>query len=237
MVGLDPIIADLVKGVVQGVHHGIFLTFDRLLLQGGIDLVHSQGSGSCVQPLPSLDVHFQIGGAELKAFKIFNGPHFLGGCHDTGAAVGGTQQLKASRIANGGLDLIAEIAVPDIHKVFIAVEHVRHGFDVGQRSKGGQGTDGLHCDIGYAHRHTLQDLRGGAQAGSAIQFNFHTAVGQLIYLFGKQGTHVIGIIALGGVQMHLPGVFGITRSTIGAGSRIVVGSTACSHSRSKKQRC
>ena len=207
MVGLDPVVAYLVKGVVHGVHHGVFLAVHGFLLQSGVNLVHRHRCGVGPRPLPGLQIHLQIGGPELEALEVGNGFQLLGGAHHTGTAVGRTHELEAGIIAHGVLDLLAQVAVPHIHKVIVAAEHIRHRLNVGQGGKGSQRTDGFAHHIGHTCVHALQHLRRGAQLGAAVQVYLHPAVGQLLDLLGEQNAGVIGIIALGGVQSHFPAVF------------------------------
>ena len=207
MVGLDPVVAHLVKGVVHGVHHGVFLAIHGFLLQSGVNLVHGDRGGVGSRPLPGFQIHLQVGGPELEALEVGNGFQLLGGAHHTGTAVGRAHELEAGVIAYGVLDLLAQVAVPYIHKVIVAAEHIRHSLNVGQGGKGSQRTDGLAHHIGHTCVHALQHLCRGAQLGAAVQVYLHPAVGQLLDLLGKENACVIGIVALGGVQRHFPAVF------------------------------
>ena len=217
MVGLDPVVANLVKGVVQGVHHGVLLTFHGTLLQSGVGLVHSQRGGSGTHPLPDLDVAFQVGSAQLEAAEVGHGVHFLGRGDDTGAAIGGAQQLVAGSLAYGFLDLVAQIAGPDVHEMIVAGVHIRHDVDICQRGEGSQRTDGLAHNVSHAYGHTFQNLSGGTQLCAAVEVDLHAAVRQLGDLVLKGGGGIVSVIALSGVQGHLPDIFGRGRIAV-AGS-------------------
>ena len=206
MVGLDPVIAHLIKGVVHGVHHGVLLAVHGFLLQGGVNLVHGHRGGVGSRPLPGFQIHLQVGGPELEALEVLDGPQGLGGAHHPGAAIGSTHQLEARVVAHGVLDLLPQVAVPHVHEVVIAAEHIGHGLDVGQGGEGGQGADGLAHHVGHTGVHALQHLRRGTQLRAAVQVHLHPAVGQLLDLLGKQNARVIGVVALRGVQRHFPAV-------------------------------
>ena len=209
MVRLDPVAAHLVKGVVHGVHHGVFLPVHRLLLQGGVDLVHGHRRGVGARPLPCFQIHLQIGRPELEALEIRNGFQLLRGAHHAGTAIGGSHQLEARVIAHGVLDLLSQVTVPHVHEVVVAAEHVWHGLDVGQGGEGGQSADGFAHDIGYAGVHALQHLGRGTQLCAAVQIHPHAAVRQFFDLLGEQHARIIGVVALRGVQRHFPAILHI----------------------------
>ena len=140
MVCLNPIFADLIKCIVQGIRHRVFLPVYRLLLQSCIGFCHRNGCRCCLHPFPCFQIHLQIWCSQLKALEILDIFHFLCCRYDTGTSVCAAQQLKTAFLTDGLLDFLADIAVPCFHEVIIIAEQIRGCVNIRHRGKGCQCT-------------------------------------------------------------------------------------------------